>query len=989
MYARCKVTVIAGLLLVVAGCVSAPADEPASAPTSAEPGHRLVAVDTATATADWPRAVVLIPELPAAPVIDGVAEAIWGKAAAGELKYVLGANEPVERGYTFRIGHRTGVLYVLMRWEFAKGQAPVSRATKHDGRVWADDGAELFFVRLDNFANPVQLMFNLSGVQGDTRIDYDAANEKVRVYDAKWNPAWQVKCKSADRVIVAEVAVPMASIIGIEGKAGEVFRLNVVWKLQSGRHGRLEWSPVAGPITCRPTFFGIGVIAGPGGTLGWADLPGKTGDVVFCQAAPAKTLLTGSPYSVTLLNPLAGVLEGKGPGGLKVTLTDAAGKQLAFGPFEAPTWPQRITLRPGRLPAGTYRLSLALADGEVVFASPINWRPWVVLDAQALLSCRTQGRVRFRSFPKSSGRSCLAMYKGSRIVVEGAGRAVYLRLSPVYILPGPRQSYSGAAGVLRCKIDDRPGQEISIATAPEDVPLAEDLPDSEHKVVIEAAGDANYCQLEGVRFAKAPLGGIGGIIVTDDYGELLADVRAEVMSDGKVIRTRCVRSPHNSRFAMLGLEPGRYTLRLEAAGWEPMEIEDVVIDAPGRKVDLGVIVLKRDQRVQGEFWDDVSPKFGRSVNISPGGSFTTKISWYHDGPTKAQLVSRFKTIDLKMSDVSKITRFGRWNWIGQATFHLPADVPEDMYDLQIIYERGDRKRVYLSGQAVCVREPLGELFHVAGCGHTNTASQATSEYLTKVGQMAELAGARMLMIANEVNAAYVSGALKDLRIPYLVVRGNHTASRWDDFFAPATRAYDDGSMRVVIFGDRPYLSWHEAGRLIKARPEATNRVLLCFEGFAPIDLIRDGRVDMIFDGHSDDDHPDLDKFPKGTMHLRAPGSDTLRWITMSPDGLAGGAQTPNDVKVLPVNRDGPAPLRAEHTQPNDGTAATQTTRIVNDFDQAFGRARLRFVMAAGAYVVRGAKERQSFKSDDGSVTVIDVEVNVPATSTVDVRVAPR
>ena len=45
-------------------------------------------------------------------------------------------------------------------------------------------------------------------------------------------------------------------------------------------------------------------------------------------------------------------------------------------------------------------------------------------------------------------------------------------------------------------------------------------------------------------------------------------------------------------------------------------------------------------------------------------------------------------------------------------------------------------------------EPLGESFFIAGCGHMNTWGQQTSEYLAKCAELAQLAGARTLLIAN-------------------------------------------------------------------------------------------------------------------------------------------------------------------------------------------------------------------------------------------------
>jgi hypothetical protein len=332
---------------------------------------------------------------------------------------------------------------------------------------------------------------------------------------------------------------------------------------------------------------------------------------------------------------------------------------------------------------------------------------------------------------------------------------------------------------------------------------------------------------------------------------------------------------------------------------------------------------------------------------------------------------------------------GVWNNVGVATFNVPPSTPHDMYDLHLSFATTAREQTNVLAQAVCVRELLPPDFHVAGIGHMNTWGQQTAEYLTRVAQVAELAGARTLLVSNEVNAAYVSGALQNLRIPYLVTQGNHTMPRWDEFFGSSSIAHDDGSLRVVTFGRWPNESWHEAGRLIKERTEATNRILLCYEGYAPIDLIRDGQVDLLFDGHSDRPHPDSQSFPPGTLQMRAPTQETIRWIPMTRERIAPEIRGADDVPVLDVPRIGPVPLRVNFTAVNDGTSSEQTAVITNEYARRFPRARIRFLMRAGRYRLEGGRTLQAFQSDTRTTTVIDAQIDVQARTDVTVTVRPE
>lgn len=611
---------------------------------------------------------------------------------------------------------------------------------------------------------------------------------------------------------------------------------------------------------------------------------------------------------------------------------------------------------------------------------------WHIVEAADATSCRIEGKYAIQVYPRSVGRQSVFLFEGSRLTVSTKARAVYLRLPTVFATPGPRYS-DFADARLRIRIDERPWQEFALATARQEWPIAQDLPPGEHRVVPEPAG--TMAAVDGFRFAPEPLSGLLGTIVASGYSELLTDVRAEVFSEDKRVRTEYVRSPLTGHFELWGLAPGAYKLRITAAGWLPHEVPEVVIRRPGQQVDLGKIAVTRDPRCGGrDIQNREGPRFGRSVSVSTGQSFTTPINLVGGLPTAARLVSPFRTIDVRVSD-ARMIELGVWNNVGVATFNVPPSTPHDMYDLHLSFATTAREQTNVLAQAVCVREPLPPDFHVAGIGHMNTWGQQTAEYLTRVAEVAELAGARTLLVSNEVNAAYVSGAFQSLWIPYAVTPGNHTMPRWDEFFGSSSVAHDDDSLRVVTFGRWPTESWHEAGRLIEERPEATNRILLCYEGYAPIDLIRDGQVDLLFDGHSDRPHPDSQSFPPGTLHLRAPTQETIRWIPMTRERISSEIRGADDVPVLNVPRSGPAPLRVNFTAANDGSSSEQTAVITNEYPHRFPRARIRFLMRAGRYRLEGGRTLQAFQSDAGTTTVIDAEIDVQARTDVTVAVRPE
>lgn len=622
---------------------------------------------------------------------------------------------------------------------------------------------------------------------------------------------------------------------------------------------------------------------------------------------------------------------------------------------------------------------------SVCRAEPEPAAAWNLVEAEDRERCTVTGRVETHIFPRTVGRRIAVLHAGSSLTLTTDRPHLSLILPPVFQAPGPRyDTYLECR--LRVRVDAQPWRELALATSHAETVLAEGLPAGTHTVTVEPLTD--IAPIDAFRLSTQPLGGFTGCLVSTEFGELLTDVRADIFRDGTLIRTDYVRTPFHGRYELLGLPPGRYTLRFEAAGWLPLSMDELTLTKPGERFDVGTRALKRDPRMGGrEVQDRPGPRFGRTLVVGPGETFRTLISLPGKSVTAAALVSPYQRHPLEVLEAVKLP-IGIWNDAAAATFKLPQSVPHDLYDLVFTCDSKQGEVTRVAGQAVAVREALPSEFVVAGCGHMNTWGQQTAEYLRRVGEVAQLAGARSLLVANEVNAAYISGALADLRIPYVVSRGNHTMPRWDEFYGATSQAHDDGPLRIVSFGRWPYETWDEVRALFRDRPTATNRVVVCYEGFAPIELIREAKINLLFDGHSDNAHADRDAFPPGTLQLRAPTQDTLRLIPMTRTGLSPSVKSAADVPVLKIPRTGESPLRVLWESPNDGTATTLRGTLANETPLAFPHARLRLVLKSGSYRVTGARVLQTFRADDGQRTVIDVEAAVAEKSTTTITALP-
>jgi len=937
----------------------------------AEPVGDTVRIEYAHVTNEVVRPCVLIPELAKAPAVDGVPDdEAWQGAGDANGVFLLGSKADTAPFDKLLIGHRDGVLYALMEFGWEKAP-PDCKFHARDGDVWNDESVELFLAPTWDLPHPRQLGFNIAGVRADYLYTLGWgvkwAHERM---DPDWNPDWTVVCKRKGNRLTAETSLPLDEILGMKGTAGEVLRLNIHRNGEGHYKHFLSWFPVAFPESEFPKLFAFGVLTGPNpDAFSIAELDKRSAQpAIFPAREVSARLPLGHSFSTVLHNPVAGQLAKEAALPYAVSLKTHRGDLLFTTSVAAQEWPLRLILHPGKLLPGAYTVEVTPKGGlPLAFRTSVSWESDIVIEAENEDLCEVSGKSRVSNYPRGTGARVLRLYEGAYVRTAARGRAISLQLPPVFPTPGP--SYGALmVGKLRCKVDDGLWKEIALIEAPKEVLLASDLEPGEHTVVVEPVGGS--CAIDAFRFRAEPPGSVQGVITTDWFSELLMDVRVDVFRDGELKLRRYVRNPISGRFAVVGLPPGGYQVHFEANGWTPYEVPEVLIERSGQTVDLGVIVLKREPGLSGQHWQ-VAPGPGSTINVAPAGTFTADLTLSKE-PQGFHLVSPYKRVALGVVSVQLPAIAYSGLSIGRATLSVPAGTPDDMYALSVDYGRWSS----VSAQAICVRESLPEEFAVACVGHMNTWGQQASEYLGRVAEMAQLAGARVFLAANEVNAAYIAGGLSELRIPYLVTAGNHTMARWEGIYGPDVAAYDDGPLRIVTVGDKKNSSWPEAHRLVAERIDARNRSLLCYEGFAPAAIMNDPEVDFMFSGHSSEFHPYFKQFPAAPLHPRLPDvrERCLYWVAMTHNGPV--ATRMGGVPVFNVPRDGLSPLRVEFSGPNDGTAAKLTVKVINDLDHRFPHGRLRFLLFPGDYRLEGASVLQEFNSDDGKVHVIDAGVDI-------------
>jgi len=266
------------------------------------------------------RKQMAIPELPAAPQIDGdLSDAAWEAAAQTDPWMINTGEGPAPVQTTARLGIHSGTLFVGVRADEPNVGGIVSSVTEDGGPAWNDDCVELFIDGNLDLTTSRQLVINAAGavtLLGDGGAWNAPVTRAVSIGDDAWS---------------AEFSLPLSSL----GLTGTDFGLNICRERRAGGGTELScWSPTGGGFQ-QPRKFGV------------ASLPGG-----WLRAFAVGTGLLGSnELTAAIQNPE------EQPRSLRVRLTWWQGEGIALertvGPF---------TLDPGATREATVAYTIERAD---------------------------------------------------------------------------------------------------------------------------------------------------------------------------------------------------------------------------------------------------------------------------------------------------------------------------------------------------------------------------------------------------------------------------------------------------------------------------------------------------------------------------------------------------------------------------------------------------------------------------------------------------
>ena len=196
------------------------------------------------------RKQMAIPELPAAPQIDGdLSDAAWESAAQTDEWMVNTGEAPAPVQTTAWLGIHSGALFVGVRADEPDVAGIVSSVTEDGGPAWNDDCVELFVDGNLDLTTSRQLVINAAGavtLLGNGGAWSAPVTRAVSIGDDAW---------------FAEFSLPLSAL----GLTGTDFGLNICRERRAGGGTELScWSPTGGGFQ-QPGKFGVASL--PGGWL--------------------------------------------------------------------------------------------------------------------------------------------------------------------------------------------------------------------------------------------------------------------------------------------------------------------------------------------------------------------------------------------------------------------------------------------------------------------------------------------------------------------------------------------------------------------------------------------------------------------------------------------------------------------------------------------------------------------------------------------------
>ncbi len=647
--------------------------------------------------------------------------------------------------------------------------------------------------------------------------------------------------------------------------------------------------------------------------------------------------------------------------------------------------------------AGRLLRSIAAA-GLLMFASiaPISFAADaadVTAEASVWIPATDDGAVKrsgtwsVTSFRYAAAKHLATNHDSAALEVSFDGTGAAIRLGehavPAYGVPN--------LGKLAVTVDDGRPQTIRPRGTARELVLARGLKAGKHRLRVEHHSDdqgddrASGCRIEGFWILKQPTGELAATI-SGEENAYLVDVRATLKHGATVVRRTLVRNWLTGQCQLCGLPPGDgYALELQAAGWITQTLNDIEI-VSGRTTTLPPVFLSRDPATRISRFR--FPALNRPAIRKPGQSFRARFLGFN---SKIDEVEVRRTVGPAV--ISRKLKFDEdkaaaYYYDREVIAHLPEDLPPGLYDLRVTISGNRRRGVCRSPRSVHVVSswPDDPIFFTFG--HLDTSGQFQAEHLQRLAQIANLIKPELVLISTAVNPAYISGALSELQMPYIINFGNHQFYGHEKWYGDPVHLTDFGpNLCVLNFGHPWHVDRSKAEALLAARANTRCKIINAFESNAPVASFLDRhRIQMIHDGHGIGKKvADIGTTP--TKRVGKVNANSFRIVRFQNNRVVKATYDGHATAPTPFARTDRIPLQVEFSAANDGTQPTLTALVTNRLNETY-RGNVQFIMPKAGYATDNGQVTNAVNSDDGKYSIVNVAVELPAQRTISLTLSP-
>ncbi len=576
---------------------------------------------------------------------------------------------------------------------------------------------------------------------------------------------------------------------------------------------------------------------------------------------------------------------------------------------------------------------------------------------------------------------------GAALEFSYTGRTLVLVLDT---LTPPNHFGPPERGALEISVDGAKPQIIRPRAEAGEVVLARSASREMHRVRLVHRRDSDGglgARVRGFRMGDEPSGDLGFSVSGEHQGALI-DVRAILTREGATVRDVLVRNWLNGSCRLAAVPPGAgYQLELRAAGWRTRLIDGITIK-PDAESALPAVYLEREFDVPVD--DFKFPALGRPVVVQAAGSFRARFEANQAQIRTVRIVRQVGPATISRACTFEEDKAAAFYYHREGVVQLPPDTPPGVYDLEVSLSAKGGNSTVTSRRSVCVVDRMSANPVFFGFGHLDTWGQYQAEYVARLVAIANILSPDMVLVSNEANPAYASGALYGLAVPFVINFGNHRSPDPGPWFGEPVSIVDFGREFCVLnFGRAWDGTLVDADKLLEARAGTGVKVINAFESNAPVESFLDRHhIALIHYAHGPG--PAVAKLgATPTLRVGKSNSESFRVIRFQDGKPVSYTYKNHATAPIPFARNGPAPIRLNYSPANDGTHREVVARFENDLEESFPHARATFVLPHGNYQVDTGRIERAVESDDHRFTVVSVRFDLRAKAKGAITIRPQ